>query len=63
MIFIKSFFWHSETMPKSQMVPSTTPSLRAAGMRQTPQREAILKVLEAADQKFHGALGLQELLL
>jgi Fe2+ or Zn2+ uptake regulation protein len=50
MIFIKSFFWHSETMPKSQMVPSTTPSLRAAGMRQTPQREAILKVLEAADR-------------
>jgi Fe2+ or Zn2+ uptake regulation protein len=27
-----------------------TPSLRAAGMRQTPQREAILRVLEAADR-------------
>jgi Fe2+ or Zn2+ uptake regulation protein len=27
-----------------------TPSLRAAGMRQTPQREAILRVLEASDR-------------
>jgi len=27
-----------------------TPSLRAAGMRQTPQREAILKVLQASDR-------------
>lgn len=27
-----------------------TPSLRAAGMRQTPQREAILRVLQASDR-------------
>lgn len=27
-----------------------TPSLRAAGMRRTPQREAILRVLEAGDR-------------
>ncbi len=27
-----------------------TPSLRAAGMRQTPQREAILRVLQGADR-------------
>ena len=30
--------------------PSPSPSLRAAGMRQTPQREAILRVLVAADR-------------
>ena len=29
---------------------STTPSLRAAGMRQTPQREGILHVLRASDR-------------
>lgn len=28
----------------------TTPSLRAAGMRQTPQREAILRVLQGTDR-------------
>ena len=30
--------------------PRSTPSLRAAGMRQTPQREAILRVLQASDR-------------
>ena len=30
--------------------PSQTPSLRAAGMRHTPQREAILRVLQDADR-------------
>ena len=29
---------------------TTTPSLRAAGMRQTPQREGILRVLRDADR-------------
>ena len=36
-------------MPKPK-VPSQTPSLRAAGMRQTPQREAILRVLQGSDR-------------
>lgn len=30
--------------------PTTTPSLRAAGMRQTPQREGILRVLKDSDR-------------
>ena len=30
--------------------PPVSPSLRAAGMRQTPQREAILKVLKESDR-------------
>jgi Fe2+ or Zn2+ uptake regulation protein len=37
-------------MPHSDHAPAQTPSLRAAGMRQTPQREAILKVLQDADR-------------
>ena len=37
-------------MPKPRPAPPTTPSLRAAGMRQTPQREAILRILQAADR-------------
>ena len=30
--------------------PTSTPSLRAAGMRQTPQREGILRVLKNSDR-------------
>jgi Fe2+ or Zn2+ uptake regulation protein len=30
--------------------PASTPSLRAAGMRQTPQREGILRVLKNSDR-------------
>ena len=37
-------------MTRSRQAPSQTPSLRAAGMRHTPQREAILRVLQAADR-------------
>ena len=37
-------------MPKPKPAPSQTPSLRAAGMRQTPQREAILRVLQSANR-------------
>jgi Fe2+ or Zn2+ uptake regulation protein len=37
-------------MSKPEPVPFETPSLRAAGMRRTPQREAILRVLEASDR-------------
>ncbi|BDU76837.1 Fur family transcriptional regulator [Mesoterricola sediminis] len=37
-------------MPRSAPTPHQTPSLRAAGMRQTPQREAILKVLKDAER-------------
>ena len=36
-------------MPKTK-APAQTPSLRAAGMRQTPQREAILRVLQSSDR-------------
>ena len=37
-------------MQQRSPVSFETPSLRAAGMRQTPQREAILRVLEASDR-------------
>lgn len=37
-------------MSKAEPVPFETPSLREAGMRRTPQREAILRVLEASDR-------------
>ena len=37
-------------MPHAEPAHAQTPSLRAAGMRQTPQREAILKVLHTADR-------------
>jgi Fe2+ or Zn2+ uptake regulation protein len=37
-------------MTKPRQAPTQTPSLRAAGMRQTPQREAILRVLQASDR-------------
>ena len=37
-------------MSQAEHAPAQTPSLRAAGMRQTPQREAILVVLQAADR-------------
>ena len=37
-------------MPHTAPAHAQTPSLRAAGMRQTPQREAILKVLQTADR-------------
>lgn len=38
-------------------LPSGTPSLRAAGLRQTPQRETILRVLRDAD----GPLTVEEI--
>ena len=37
-------------MAPSEHAHTQTPSLRAAGMRQTPQREAILKVLQTSDR-------------
>lgn len=37
-------------MPRAAAPPSHTHSLRAAGMRQTPQREAILKVLKESER-------------
>lgn len=37
-------------MVHSEQALPPTPSLRAAGMRQTPQREAILRVLQGADR-------------
>lgn len=37
-------------MSHPEHAPIQTPSLRAAGMRQTPQREAILKVLQSSDR-------------
>lgn len=37
-------------MTKCAPAPSQTPCLRAAGMRQTPQRQAILEVLDGADR-------------
>ncbi len=37
-------------MPASPSCGSSPPSLRAAGLRQTPQREAILRVLAQADR-------------
>jgi Fur family transcriptional regulator, ferric uptake regulator len=37
-------------MAHSEHAHTQTPSLRAAGMRQTPQREAILRVLQTSDR-------------
>jgi Fe2+ or Zn2+ uptake regulation protein len=37
-------------MPKERHQTPPTPSLREAGMRQTPQREAILRVLQDSDR-------------
>ena len=43
--------WNMATVqPHSPHPAPQTPSLRAAGLRQTPQREAILQVLQASDR-------------
>ncbi len=41
---------HGHTMKKSMTKPPAIETLRQAGIAQTPQRRAVLKILQAADQ-------------